>query len=303
MEIEVIGLSNKKTIANLTNLKPTCTVLDIKKEIEKKRPNLYIERQSLRLEPKGKALQDGDKLESFKIPSGGQIYMKDLGPQIGWGTVFMIEYSGPLFVYLWFYTRPSLIYGSASDSPIPKVVHIAAACWAGHYIKRILETIFVHRFSHATMPLRNLFKNCTYYWGFAAYVAYYVNHPLYTSPYFGVLQVYIGLAAFIFCELGNLSIHLALKNLRPAGSKERKIPMPTYNPFTLLFNFVSCPNYTYETGAWYAFSFMTQCLPAGLFAFVGFCQMAIWALQKHRNYKKEFPAYPRNRQSILPFII
>ena len=63
------------------------------------------------------------------------------------------------------------------------------------------------------------------------------------------------------CELGNLSIHLALRWLRPAGTKVRKIPFATGNPFTLLFNFVSCPNYTYEIGAWVAFTIMTQCLP------------------------------------------
>ena len=66
---------------------------------------------------------------------------------------------------------------------------------------------------------------------------------------------------FQLCELGNLSIHLALRNLRPAGSKERKIPQPTWNPFTWIFNLVSCPNYFYEVGAWVSFSIMTQCLP------------------------------------------
>lgn len=32
----------------------------------------------------------------------------------------------------------------------------------------------------------------------------------------------------------------------PLGSKARKIPYPTKNPFTWLFLLVSCPNYTYE---------------------------------------------------------
>lgn len=33
--------------------------------------------------------------------------------QIGWTTVFLTEYAGPLFVYLWVYTRPWLFYGDA----------------------------------------------------------------------------------------------------------------------------------------------------------------------------------------------
>jgi hypothetical protein len=49
-------------------------------------------------------------------------------------------------------------------------------------LQRIYETMHVHKFSHATMPLFNLFKNCTYYWAFSAFVSYFINHPKYTPP-------------------------------------------------------------------------------------------------------------------------
>jgi len=44
-------------------------------------------------------------------------------------------------------------------------------------------------------------------------------------------------------------------------------------------------------------------LPAGLFALAGMYQMTVWALGKHRAYKKEFPNYPRSRKAIVPFIL
>lgn len=71
---------------------------------------------------------------------------------------------------------------------------IAAVCWSVHYAKRLLETLFIHRFSHGTMPLRNLFRNCAYYWLFTLYIAYHINHPLYTAPCSTCL--YLGLAGF-----------------------------------------------------------------------------------------------------------
>ena len=44
-------------------------------------------------------------------------------------------------------------------------------------------------------------------------------------------------------------------------------------------------------------------ISAGLFALCGFYQMAVWAFGKHRNYKKEFENYPKNRKAIIPFIM
>ena len=58
------------------------------------------------------------------------------------------------------------------------------------------------RFSHGTMPIMNLYKNCGYYWGFAALVAYYVNHPLYTPP--PHLPSFLLFAAAMYCQASNL---------------------------------------------------------------------------------------------------
>jgi len=167
----------------------------------------------------------------------------------------------------------------------------------------LIETIFVHRFSRGTMPLRTTVRNCAYYWSFSAWLAYYINHPLYTPPS-SDSQVSYALVIFVLCEMGNFSIHLALKNLRTVdGTKIRTFPNPTKNPFTWLYVFVSCPNYTYEVGAWVSFSVMTQCLPVALYSFFGFIQMTIWAKGKHRIYSREFSEYPSLRMAIIPLIL
>ena len=75
------------------------------------------------------------------------------------------------------------------------LIRIAFACFTFHYLKREFETIFIHRFGKATMPIFNLFKNSSYYWGNAALMAYFVNHPLYTAT--SETVVYVGLALFI----------------------------------------------------------------------------------------------------------
>ncbi|XP_076262368.1 trans-2,3-enoyl-CoA reductase Sc2 [Rhynchophorus ferrugineus] len=298
VQVEVYSTSNKKL--GSISIDENSKVKDIKKQIANINPNLYIDRQSIRSELKGKDIKDESTIPSLN--STKKVYVKDLGPQIGWNTVFLLEYTGPLVVYVLVALRPWILYGNKADgTTLSTTATIALACWSVHYLKRVLETIFVHRFSHGTMPIRNLFKNCGYYWGFTLYVAYHVNHPLFTPP--PLYMQALGLILFVISELGNFSIHILLRNLRPKGTKVRKIPQPDSNPLTKLFDYVSCPNYTYEFGAWLGFTILTSCIPAGLFALAGFYQMAVWALGKHKNYKKEFSNYPKNRKAILPFIL
>ncbi|KAK0135248.1 Very-long-chain enoyl-CoA reductase [Merluccius polli] len=304
-EVEILDLKTKEKLLLLDKVEPTSTILDIKALFHKSNPKWYPARQSLHLDPKSKSLRDEEILQTLPVGTTASFYFSDLGAQVAWGTVFLTECVGPLLMYLMFYFRLPFIYNSKYDFTTSKlwVVHLACMCHSFHYIKRILETLFVHRISHGTMPLRNIFKNCGYYWCFAAWMAYYINHPLYTPAYYGQQQVKAGLYTFLFCQLGNFSTHVVLRNVKTPGSKVKKIPYPTKNPFTWIFALVSCPNYTYELGTWLGFTVMTQCVPVAFFTIVGFIQMTIWAKGKHRGYLKEFRDYPTLRSSIIPFIL
>ena len=111
-----------------------------------------------------------------------------------------------------------------------------------HYVKRELETIFVHRFSNDTMPFTNIFKNSIHYWGFfGLFNMYFFLHPDYTKPSWASDQFYIASTVFFcFFEFMNLMCHLELKNLRKPGTTERGIPKG-YG-----FGYVSCANYFWE---------------------------------------------------------
>jgi very-long-chain enoyl-CoA reductase len=142
----------------------------------------------------------------------------------------------------------------------------------------LLELLAVHRFSHATMPIFNLFKNCSYYWGFAAYVAFFVNHPLYTPP--SPTQSVVCLAIAVLCQLSNLYCHILQRGLRKPGDNSYSIPRG------FLFNYITCANYTTEIYGWLCFSMATQTLGALAFCVAGAYQMVLWALQKHARLRK-----------------
>ena len=226
---------------------------------------------------------------------------KDLGPQVGYRTVFFWEYFGPLVIYPLFFFFSSYLYPASLPAAPPKtyVQQLALAYWTFHYAKRIFETFFIHTFSHGTMPVRNLFKNCSYYWSFASYISYFVNHPLYSSP--PEQRAVIALGLSMLCQLANARCHVILSNLRPPGSKAYVMPTG------FLFRFITCANYTCEIYGWVGFTVATQCLPAGLFTLAGALQMAQWAAAKHKRLRKLFdgkdgrPKYPHRWIMLPPF--
>lgn len=172
-----------------------------------------------------------------------------------------------------------------------------------HFLKRELETLFVHRFSNATMPAFNIFKNSGHYWLLSGLnLAVFAYGSSKTEISSNPLAVYAAIALFVAGELANLNAHLVLRALRPADN-----PQARGIPQGLGFNWVTCPNYLFEivswTGVWIVNSLISKSgfFSTALFVLVAGVQMALWAAKKERRYRKEFgPQYKRKKFVMIP---
>jgi very-long-chain enoyl-CoA reductase len=154
------------------------------------------------------------------------------------------------------------------------------------------------------MPLRNLFKNCAYYWGFTTWIALDINssRPSRDPSDEDLKRMMLCAMLFLLFEYGNYVCHCILRDLRAPGTKQRGVPVANGNIWSALYNYVSCPNYTYEILAWAAFCFLAQSFAAWCFMACGALQMYMWARKKHKRYLQEFNDYPA-RSALIPCIL
>ncbi|KAF8839518.1 hypothetical protein BDN67DRAFT_969912 [Paxillus ammoniavirescens] len=280
------------------------TVGDVKVAIAKKFRKFYPARQRITLKDSKVVLHDEVKLADTGVVDGGELSVKDLGHQISWKTVFLIEYAGPLVIHPILYHFPNLLWGGpVYHSMLQRFVYAFVML---HFAKRELETLFVHRFSHDTMPIMNIFKNSAHYHlGSGLFLALSIYGPQYSamSPYVrgtsrnDPLFIWACTAVWAFAEVSNLITHVNLSNLRPAGTRKRAIPQG-YG-----FSLVSFPNYFFESLGWLSIAYMSGSWTAYGFFFISTGQMYLWAAKKHVAYKKEFgSAYPKQRKAMFPFI-
>ncbi|KAI1909514.1 3-oxo-5a-steroid 4- dehydrogenase [Ophidiomyces ophidiicola] len=239
-------------------------------------------------------------IDSTGLRNRSVVYVKDLGPQVAWRTVYFVEYLGPLLMHPFFlYVLHPYIYGSGSFPPPSDLQRLTCLLLILHFLKREIETLFVHRFSLATMPASYIVRNSAHYWILGGVnLAYWVFSP--TSPtaraHANPFLLYPGLALFVFGQLANLNAHLTLRNLRKEGDTARKIPSG------FGFRLVTCPNYLFEVIAWlgvYLVSSLSWSVL--LFIIVGSATMMRWASQKEKRYRREFgDNYKRKRYVMLP---
>lgn len=268
-------------------------------------PSLSVERQRLTDANKVALLDDSKTLTELGFGEQNVVTVKDLGPQISWRTVFLVEYAGPLFIHPFLYYVSPLFwshFGRAFEHSF--VQHIVLVLVMAHFAKREFESLFIHRFSNATMPAFNIIKNSTHYWLLSGIL---LGCGVY-SPLLGAaavkgtirdnhLYIWSCVALWVFAEAMNFHSHVILMNLRPKGTRVRRIP------YGGAFGLVSCPNYFFEVLTWLSITMMTLSLSSLVFLVVSAAQMTIWAIKKHKNYRKEFGnQYPRQRKIMYPFI-
>ncbi|KAI5961174.1 TSC13 [Candida pseudojiufengensis] len=238
-----------------------------------------------------------------------KLYAKDLGPQISWRTVFLVEYFGPFIFHPLFYFF-SVFYGVKPFFHTLTQI-IAFNLVLLHFLKREYETVFVHKFSNATMPIFNIFKNSTHYWILSGFnLAYFVYAP--TNDYTGIWKNYVFhvnelptwaigslVLTWIFAEFSNFKTHSILSELRDKDPKKYVIP------YGYGFDLVSCPNYFFESLSWFAYALLVGNWSAWLFFAVSTGQMWLWAVKKHKRYLKTFgDDYKKLKRKIfVPYVI
>ncbi|ETW15332.1 hypothetical protein PFFVO_05626 [Plasmodium falciparum Vietnam Oak-Knoll (FVO)] len=120
-----------------------------------------IEEMAKRLSA-GKTLISGT-LNENGIKDSDILIFKDLGVQISWRLVYVIEYLGPIIIFPFFYFCDKYVYSHTNKNK--HIIQIFSLWFLlFHFIKREFESLFIHRFSNATMPIIRVPINCGHYW-------------------------------------------------------------------------------------------------------------------------------------------
>jgi very-long-chain enoyl-CoA reductase len=232
------------------------------------------------------------------------------GMQMGYKLVFVIEYLGPLLFHpLFYFLRPYIsipfFYVDTAKRPTTDVQQLLFLVFMAHFLKRELETIFLHKFSNASMPAFNIFRNSSHYWLSYGLVAAFNNnatwsplrYPMEQRSGLGPLD-YFGLGVFVVCEVCNFVVHVHLAGLRKPGGTERGIPN------TIGSSLVTAPNYMFETIAWVGILLISRDVALVLGIYFGVIYMRGWAKGKERTLRQLFPdRYKKKKYLMLPGLI
>ncbi len=181
----------------------------------------------------------------------------------------------------------SLPYLAAAT--LVQAVVLAAVC--GHFAKRCLETLFLHKYSGPIDPFTTL-AIASFYSLIAGFISFLNSWPLDAADNL----FWLGLLLFVFGETANFGHHKILADLR-RDTQGYVIPRGGW------FEYVACPHYFFEIVAWAGLLLLSR----HLFALIALVGMAGYLLARSRKtlawYRQKFPHFPKNRKALIPFLV
>eukprot|EP00747_Dinoflagellata_sp_TGD_P183729 gnl/TRDRNA2_/TRDRNA2_38827_c0_seq1.p1 gnl/TRDRNA2_/TRDRNA2_38827_c0~~gnl/TRDRNA2_/TRDRNA2_38827_c0_seq1.p1 ORF type:complete len:312 (+),score=37.79 gnl/TRDRNA2_/TRDRNA2_38827_c0_seq1:133-936(+) len=195
----------------------------------------------------------------------------------------------------YFLTAPRKSKGNGRET-------ITAGLLTFHFGKRVLESLFLHKYS-GTMDGDFLVPISCAYALTATLLAHQqlqvteYSHPL-TQPVFG-----IGVGFAAVGQLGNFYHHFLLAQLRKGDDGGDGGDKKTYViPSGGLFKFVTMPHYFFELVFWLGFACVTQHLNS----FLTVADMTSYLMGRSvattRWYRAKFEDYPPERKHLFPFV-
>ncbi|NWF64934.1 MAG: hypothetical protein HXY38_11580 [Chloroflexi bacterium] len=160
-----------------------------------------------------------------------------------------------------------------------------------HFAKRVLESLFLHKYSGNAGALTTLL--IAIFYSSAAYLIGWLNqNPIaFVDVWFG-----LGIVFFLTGLSGNFYHHKLLADLRK-NSLDYFIPKGGW------FEYVVCPHYLFEIVTWLGVALLSRHLGAWLILLFVISYLSARSLRTLTWYHEKFKDFPKDRKAILPFIL
>lgn len=160
-----------------------------------------------------------------------------------------------------------------------------------HFAKRVLESLFLHKYSGVAGLLTTILIASFY--STAAYFIGWLN----ANPIPAVdLWFVLGIVLFLLGVAANFYHHKLLADLR-------KNSLDYFIPKGGLFEFVVCPHYLFEIITWLGIALLSRHLAAWLILLFIIDYLSARSIRTLKWYHDKFSEFPKDRKAILPFVL
>ncbi|KAF3660727.1 putative titin-like isoform X2 [Capsicum annuum] len=163
-----------------------------------------------------------------------------------------------------------------------------------HLFKRVLEVLFVHKYSGSMAMNSAITISSSYFIAFSSLI--YIQHLTKGSIEPIIDLKYLGFIVFLVGAIGNFYHHFLLSKMRKKGESGYKIPKGG------LFSLVICPHYLFEIVTFLGFSLISQTL----FSFSSTLGTVFYLMGRsyatRKWYLSKFEDFPRNVEALVPFV-